>query len=128
MAEIHLAKLYELAKAAALARHRAARVHQDLVPPYSPLEKAALVLMREDYPEEVNEAGELTEAGQVYWHRRGVGYVETIRAVLTAIREPDEAMVKAGVLAPNYLEDQSSKRGCANIYTAMIDAILVGSE
>lgn len=51
---------------------RAARVHQDLVPPYSPLEKAALVLMREDYPEEVDEAGELTEAGQVYWHRRGV--------------------------------------------------------
>lgn len=50
------------------------------------------------------------------------------RAVLAAIREPDETMIKAGVLAPNYLEDQSSKRGCANIYTAMIDAILAGDQ
>ncbi|WP_167398492.1 hypothetical protein [Blastomonas natatoria] len=53
---------------------------------------------------------------------------DIVRAVLTAIRKPDEAMVEAGVLAPNYLEDQSSKRGCANIYTAMIDAILAGGE
>lgn len=47
-----------------------------------------------------------------------------VRIVLTAIREPSEGMLKAGVLAPNYLEDQSSRRGCGNIYTAMIDAAL----
>lgn len=46
------------------------------------------------------------------------------RAVLTAIREPSEEMLVAGITAPNYLEDQSSRRGCGNIYAAMIDAAL----
>lgn len=51
-------------------------------------------------------------------------YVGRVRAVLNAIREPSDGMLKAGVLAPNYLEDQSSRRGCRNIYTAMIDAAM----
>jgi hypothetical protein len=51
-------------------------------------------------------------------------YRKVARAVLTAMREPTEEMKLAGVKAPNYLEDQSSRRGCGNIYTAMIDAAL----
>ena len=46
------------------------------------------------------------------------------KAALAAMREPTEAMINGGVRAPNYLEDQSSKRGCGNIYRAMIDAAL----
>jgi len=49
---------------------------------------------------------------------------EIIKHVLAAMREPTEGMLKAGVIAPNYLEDQSSRRGCGNIFTAMIDAAL----
>lgn len=51
-------------------------------------------------------------------------YCQRARAVIAAIRKPSEGQQIAGVNAPNYLEDQSSRRGCANIYTAMIDALL----
>lgn len=46
--------------------------------------------------------------------------------VLEAIREPSEAMKKAGSLAPNYIEDQSSARGCGNIFTAMLNTAIKG--
>lgn len=42
------------------------------------------------------------------------------RAVLTAIREPSEGMVSMGLKPGNYV------RGCAAMYTAMIDAALAG--
>lgn len=75
---------------------RAARIGQDIFPPFSPMEKAALVLLRNDYPEEFVDTGELTEAGQLFWHKHGRYYVETVRAVLTAIREPGAKVVNQG--------------------------------
>jgi len=64
-----------------------ARVDQDLFPPYSLLERAALAIMRLEYPEEFHEDGELGELGQLYWHRRGAWYVDAAQAVLTTVRE-----------------------------------------
>lgn len=51
-------------------------------------------------------------------------YVAEARAAIAAMRDPTETMLDGGLRAPNYLEDQASKRGCANIYRAMIDAAL----
>lgn len=52
------------------------------------------------------------------------GFRRQARDAIAAMREPTEAMLKAGVIAPNYLEDQSSGRGCSNIFAAMVDAAL----
>jgi len=95
---------------------RAARVGQDIEPPYSLIESAALSIMREDYPEEFDQTGELSELGQIYWHKRGRWYVSAARAVLQAIREPSEAMDRAAA------ECESSI--VADVYRAMIDAAL----
>lgn len=86
----------------------------------SPLERAARAAQEADgaYAHEsgmwMKEGGLVTDS---HWN-------DIARAVLTAIREPSEEMLVAGITAPNYLEDQSSRRGCGNIYAAMIDAAL----
>ncbi|BCA57706.1 hypothetical protein [Sphingomonas sp. HMP6] len=56
----------------------------------------------------------------LYW----IEWSADAKVILQLLREPTEAMKTAGVTAPHYLEDQSSRRGCGNIYSAMIDAAL----
>lgn len=81
----------------------------------NPLERAARALCTLDgNPENAK------MDGKPLWQ----DYLPEARAVIEAIREPSEAMQVAGVNAPNYLEDQSSRRGCTNIYATMIDALL----
>ena len=80
----------------------------------TPLERAARALAKEEYPDQPQE-----------WHddcwRSWEG---SARAVIKAIREPSEEQRVAGMAAPNYIEDQTSRRGAGNIYIAMIDALL----
>lgn len=89
------------------------------VPPMTLLERAAEAVRNELGDYAVDDMW-MTEGGL----RSASHYRDLARAVLQAIREPSEGMKRAGVLAPNYLEDQSSARGCSNIFTAMIDAAL----
>lgn len=77
----------------------------------TPLERAARAILAVDYPEEAGGAIE-----DLYWDRRGEGYMAYARAVLQAIREPSEAMDRAAA------ECESSYVG--DVYTAMIDAAL----
>lgn len=87
----------------------------------SPLERAARALASYRYEHGADCQGLVRlQWVEKFWRY----YVPEARAVLMAVREPSEDMKKAGSLAPNYIEDQSSARGCGNIFTAMIDAAL----
>lgn len=91
----------------------------------SPLERAARALYMRDtdgrYPF-------VPTSAAFHWddltHESKALYIEEARAVLMTVREPSKAMKNAGSLAPNYLEDQTSLNGAANIYQAMINAAL----
>jgi hypothetical protein len=82
----------------------------------TPLERAAMAL----YKQIGSDFDPFGEGEDAKWPE----FVDEVRAVIQAIREPSERQKQAGMLAPNYLEDQSSRQGCGNIYAAMIDALL----
>lgn len=60
------------------------------------LERACRAICRERDPDDVaggpHPMGQWLDEGEKWW----TGYADTVRAVLTEIREPSEAMVKAG--------------------------------
>jgi hypothetical protein len=104
----------------------------------TPLERAARALFEYE-PGQYGDCVEWAIEQDFGWR----SYVEQVKLVLAAIREPDEAMVKAGgeqvldteVGAGQY-ESIADGRGsklmadqqATNAWTAMIDAILVGGE
>jgi len=62
----------------------------------TPLERAARAAFAADYPQHVDADLEIDEAGMVMYEKRHLWYLDAARAILQAIREPSEAMVKAG--------------------------------
>lgn len=94
---------------------------RDLEPPFSPIERAALALMREDYEGNFYEDGTLDDLGQFYWREQGPYYVRSVRAVIAAIREPGEGMVGVGSACGDWPHSRET-------WQDMIDALLAEGE
>lgn len=72
---------------------------------------------REDWIERTEKAAsELTER------------VPAIIAILRAVREPSEAMIKAGLQAPWTKQERGYQQHPREVFTAMIDSIIVSIE
>lgn len=85
----------------------------------SPIERAARALCHGDPDESIrpiHQAEPKSEAARPLWHT----YIPTVRAVLTAIREPSEVMLDAA----EDQEAQSASGTAGNMWRAMIDTLL----
>lgn len=81
----------------------------------TPLERACRALWRlEGHPKIISSKGE------AQWR----GYIPQARAVVEALREPDEAMVRAATIKAERVGGADFIR----LYKAMIDAVLAGER
>jgi hypothetical protein len=78
----------------------------------------------------------LTKMADALGHADGAGlsYEDMARAALEAIREPDERLLEGVSLSADHTIESmgegypTEEQSCANIFTAMIDAILSEGE
>lgn len=59
---------------------------------------------------------------------RDVTAGDVVRAVIREMREPTEAMVEAGIMAPLFGEDYNLEWQISSAWSAMIDTALTDSE
>lgn len=72
--------------------------------------------------EQLERAGATNMTPDVYADRNWRDQIPTVRAVMTAIRDPEALMLTAGTIAPR--DGQLPMGGAKKIWQAMIDAAL----